>query len=348
MGERPQWPKKGPEIEIPNLPNVPRKTVITVLIVIGLLLLAFTSYYQVEPEEEAVVLRFGQYTGETKKPGPQFRIPIIDQVYKVPVNRQLKEEFGFRTAQAGVRTSYERRAFLDESLMLTGDLNVVNVEWIVQYRISDPYLFLFKVRNVRDTFRDLAEAVTRAIIGDNSVDEVLTIGRERIASEAKLKLQELCDLFETGIKVEQFVFQDVNPPEKVKASFNEVNESIQEKERLINEAWSEYNRAVPRARGEAEQMIRGAEGYALERVNNAQGETARFRALYDEYRKAPEVTKRRLYLETLERVLPRMGDKVVVDDSLQNLLPLLQLGGGTGQGGSGPARMPANQGGGAR
>ena len=335
-GSGPKWPQGG-EIVIPNLPKMPklpgRMIGLGVLAVVAVVL-AFSTYYQVEPEEEAIVLRLGRYTGETIKPGPHFRIPFVDQVFRVPVNRQLKEEFGFRTERPGVRTRYASGDFKEESLMLTGDLNVAEVEWIVQYRIVDPYKFLFKVRNVRETFRDLSEAVTRTVIGDNSVDEVLTIGRERIAGEAKRLLQQLCDKFETGIKVEQFVFQDVNPPDKVKPSFNEVNESIQQKERLINEAWSEYNRAVPRAKGEAEQKIRSAEGYAIERVNNAKGDVARFLALLTEYRKAPAVTRKRLYLETIEQVLPRLGTHVIVDEDLRNVLPLLDVSGK-------PVKMPA-------
>ena len=339
MNQKPPWPRQGgPEIKLPNLPKLPGRAIAGIVAVLAIVIVAFSSYYQVEPEEEAVVLRFGSYIGETVPPGPHLRIPIVDKVYPLPVNRQLKEEFGFRTATAGVRSEYARQDYFDESLMLTGDLNVVDVEWIVQYRIADPYLFLFKVRNPRETFRDLAEAVTRAAVGNHSVDEVITIGRERIAAEAKVNLQELCDLFETGIKVEQFVFQDVNPPDKVKPSFNQVNESIQEKERLINEAWSSYNQRVPRAKGEAEQMIRGAEGYALERVNNAAGETARFVSVYDEYRKAPEVTRQRLYLEALQRVLPKTGDKLIVDGEMKNLVPLLDMKGGQ--------TLPPRQGGG--
>ncbi|GAB4224558.1 MAG: FtsH protease activity modulator HflK [Acidobacteriota bacterium] len=340
-GSGPKWPK-GPEIVIPNLPKMPRlpgRTIGIVVLAVVVIVLLLNSYYQVEPEEEAIVLRLGRYTGETIKPGPHFKIPLIDRVFRVPVNRQRKVEFGFRTLQPGVRTRYTETDFKDESLMLTGDLNVADVEWIVQYRIVNPYNYTFKVRNVEETFRDLSEAVTRAVIGDSSVDEVLTIGRERIAAEAKVQLQALCDKFETGIKVEQFVFQDVNPPDKVKPSFNEVNESIQQKERLINEAWSEYNKAVPRAKGVAEQQIRSAEGYAIERVNNAKGDAARFLALLKEYRKAPAVTRKRLYLETIEKVFPALGDRVIVDEDLRNVLPLLNLDKGT------TATLPAPKGG---
>ena len=189
--------------------------------------------------------------------------------------------------------------------MLTGDLNVAVVEWIVQYRIKDPRQFLFHVRDVPETFRDMSEAAMRQVVGDHSVDEVLTIGREAIALQAKEELQRLCDLYGIGIEIQQLVLQDVNPPDPVKPAFNEVNQAIQEKERAINEAWADYNKAVPRAKGEAEQAVRAAEGYALERVNNAQGDAQRFEALYEEYRKAPAVTRKRIYLETMAAAAAR-------------------------------------------
>ena len=211
--------------------------------------------------------------------------------------------------------------------MLTGDLNVAVVEWIVQYRIKDPYAFLFKVRDVPDTFRYMSEAAMRAVVGDHSVDEVLTIGREAIALQAKEELQKLCDSYEIGIEVQQLVLQDVNPPDPVKPAFNEVNQAIQEKERAINEAWADYNKAVPRAKGEAEQMIRAAEGYALERVNNAEGDAKRFEALYAEYRKAPDVTRKRMYLETMGELIPKLGRKLILDEQAKGVLSLLQLGG---------------------
>jgi membrane protease subunit HflK len=211
--------------------------------------------------------------------------------------------------------------------MLTGDLNVAVVEWIVQYRIRDPKLYLFHLRSVRHTFRDMSEAAMRQVVGDHSVDEVLTIGREAIALKAREELQRLCDLYKNGIEVQQLVLQDVNPPDAVKPAFNEVNQAIQEKERAINEAWAEYNKAVPKAKGEAEQAVRAAEGYALERVNNAEGDAKRFDAVYEEYRKAPKVTKKRIYLETLRELLPRLRKKVVLDEKARGVLPLLQLDG---------------------
>jgi membrane protease subunit HflK len=200
------------------------------------------------------------------------------------------------------------------------------VEWIVQYKIKDPYAFLFKVQNVEATFRDMSEAAMRQVVGDHSVDEVLTIGRQSIATQAKNLLQDLCDRYETGIDVQQLVLQDVNPPDQVKPSFNEVNQAIQEKERLINEALADYNQAIPRAKGEAQRVIQESEGYAAERVNRSQGEASRFDSIYQEYRKAPRVTRDRMYLETLNEVLPQMGSKVILDEAQKGVLPLLNLG----------------------
>ncbi len=318
-------PNRLPQMPKIQLPNLATGTARILLIGVIALALLWLSFYQVQPDEVGVVLRFGRFASETG-PGPHFLIPLMEQVIKVPVQRQLKQEFGFRTALAGQRTQYREGAqFYDESLMLTGDLNVAVVEWIVQYKIKDPYAFLFKVRDVESTFRDMSEAAMRQVVGDHSVDEVLTIGRERIASQAKDLLQVLCDRYETGIDVQQLVLQDVNPPDQVKPSFNEVNEAIQEKERLTNEAWSEYNQEIPRAKGEALRVIQESEGYAAERVNRAQGEAARFESIYQEYRKAPRVTRNRMYLETLNDILPQMGKKVIIEDGQQGVLPLLNL-----------------------
>ena len=303
-----------------------------VLVVLALAVL-ISTYYQVNADSVAVVQRFGRYV-RTTDPGPHLKFPLIETVTLVPVQRQLKAEFGFLTERAGVRSQFAQDAgTLAESLMLTGDLNVAVVEWIVQYKVKDPYKYLFKVRNLDSatrrgettTFRDMNEAVMREVVGDHSVNEVLTVGREKIQVDAKVLLQELCDKYETGLEVLQIVLQDVNPPDPVKPAFNEVNQAIQEKERLINEAWADYNQTVPNARGEAERVVRAAEGYALERVNNARGDVARFVNIYDEYRKAPDVTRKRLYLETLNEVLPKTGRKLIIDSSMKGLLPLLNL-----------------------
>ncbi|MBM3317737.1 MAG: FtsH protease activity modulator HflK [Candidatus Eisenbacteria bacterium] len=289
------------------------------------LIAALTSFYTVDPEEVGLVMRFGAYT-RTSEPGLHLKMPFgVERVLKVPIQRQLKQEFGFRTTRSGVHSEYSTRGLEGESNMLTGDLNAAVVEWVVQYRVLDPYKYLFRVRNVEETFRGMTEAVMRKIVGDRTVNEVLTVGRAEVATEVEVQLQALCAQYETGIKVDQVVLQDVNPPDPVKPSFNEVNKAQQEREKLINEAQSEYNKVVPRAQGQALQTIQEAEGYALDRVNRARGDAARFDALYTEYRRAPEVTRTRIYLETMNAVLPQIERKVVVDDRLTNLLPLLNL-----------------------
>jgi membrane protease subunit HflK len=327
----------GEEIKIPRVqfPRFPMNVVRGVVLAVVVLVLAASSFYTVDPEETGVVLRLGRYV-RTSDPGLHMRLPFgIERVTKVPIQRQLKEEFGFQTTSTRARSEFTERGREVESNMLTGDLNAAVVEWVVQYRIVDPYRYLFRVRNVRETFRSMSEAVVRKVIGDRTVNEVLTVGRQEIADLVEQNLQALCDQYETGIKVDQVVLQDVNPPDAVKPSFNEVNQAQQEREKLINEAQSEYNKVIPRARGEALQTIEEAEGYALNRVNTARGDSARFVAMFEEYRKAPEITRRRIYLETMNRVLPHVSQKVVVDSDLKNLLPLLNLQPGA-KGGSKP------------
>jgi membrane protease subunit HflK len=324
-------PPGGDGPHLPHLPPLPHPSgggiaglLVAAAIGIGL----WTMFYQVGADEVGIVLRFGRYTGGEIQPGLRVKLPYgIDRVIKVPVQRQLKQEFGFRTAHAAVRSTYDQGDFSAESLMLTGDLNAAVVEWIVQYRIRDPYKYLFRVRNVSDTFRDLSEAVMRAVVGDRTVNEILTVGRQEVADGAAKQLQKLCDQYEMGLVVEQVVLQDVTPPDQVKPSFNEVNQAQQEREKLINQARAEYNQVVPRAKGEAEKTIAEAEGYAVDRVNRARGEAARFLALLEEYRRAPAVMRRRLYLETLGEVLPRVERKVVVDEKVRGILPLLNLEG---------------------
>jgi membrane protease subunit HflK len=313
-------------VRMPKMPQIPVGRLRAIVLVVLVLLLLVSSYYQVEPEQVGVVQRFGAFV-RTSEPGPHLKLPFgIERVTKVPVQRQLKMEFGFRTQRVGVRSEFAEPAEAQaESLMLTGDLNVAVVEWIVQFRIRDPKAYLFNVRNVPETFRYMSEAAVRQVVGDHSVDEVITIGRAQIALAAKEELQRLCDLYGVGIEIQQLVLQDVNPPGPVRPAFNEVNQAIQEKERAINEAWAEYNQAVPRAKGEAEQLVRSAEGYALERENRALGDASRFEALYEEYRRAPEVTRRRMYLETMGELVPRLGRKVIVDEKARGVLPLLQL-----------------------
>ncbi len=308
-----------------RLPKVNAKLVGWGVLAILLVILLYSSWFTVDTEEVGVVLRFGKFA-RTADPGLNFKLPFgIEKVYKVPVERQLKLEFGFRTTTPGVRTEYSTSKYPEESLMLTGDLNAAEVEWIVQFRIKNPYNFLFRVRNAVSTFRDINEAVMREVVGDRTVDEVLTIGRQEVASTVTLKLQELSDQYDMGIKVDQVVLQDVNPPEPVKPAFNEVNEAQQEREKLINQAKSEYNRVIPKARGEADRTIEVAKGYALERVNNARGEAAKFNAVFIEYMKAKEVTYQRIYLETMNDILQKVGRKLITDDRSAGILPLFQL-----------------------
>ena len=238
-------------------------------------ILAFNTLYQIDPEEVGVVLRLGRFV-RTTEPGLRAKIPLVETVIKVPVQRQLKQEFGFRTVEAGIRSSFEDRGFEGEAVMLTGDLNVAVVEWIVQFRVADPYQFLFRVRNLTDTFRAMNEAVMREVVGDRTVTEVLTVGRQEIESRVEERLQTLAAQYEMGITIEQVVLQDVNPPDPVKPSWDEVNQAQQQRDRMINEARAQYNQVIPRARGEALQAILQAEGYALNRVNRAEGESTRF------------------------------------------------------------------------
>ncbi|NBC03131.1 MAG: FtsH protease activity modulator HflK [Bacteroidetes bacterium] len=295
-----------------------------IVIVIVVAVASFLSFYTVEPEEVGVVQRFGEYQ-RIAESGLNFKIPFMETAQIVPVERQLKQEFGYRTVESGVQSQYRKAGFAGESLMLTGDLNLADVEWVVQYRISDPYKYLFKVRNPDNTLRDMSEAAMREVVGNRTVNEVLTIGRASVAARVQAILQEMNIEYETGVQVEQVVLQDINPPDPVKPSFNAVNEAQQQRETLINQARSDYNRVIPRARGVAEQSIQQAEGYATNRTNTALGEVAAFNDLYTEYVSAPQVTKRRIYYETMQELLPKIGNKVITDQDGANILPLLQM-----------------------
>ncbi|MDA1092204.1 MAG: FtsH protease activity modulator HflK [Acidobacteria bacterium] len=313
-----------------KVPKIPWRAVgagvIAVFVAVGML----GTVYQIEPEEVGVVLRFGKYV-RTTDPGLHFKAPFIEEMLRVPVQRQLKQEFGFRTSEAGVRTEYAGREeqLGDESVMLTGDLNVAVVEWIVQYRVSDPYEYLFRVRNLENTFRAMTEAVMRETVGDRTVTEVVTVGRQEIEAAVEARLQDMANQYQMGITIDQVVLQDVNPPDPVKPSWDEVSQAQQQRDRLINEALAEYNAVIPRARGEAEQTVLQAEGYALDRVNRAQGEASRFSAVEAAYRQAPNVTRQRLYLETMQRILPQVGRKVFVAEGANGVLPLLSLDSGS-------------------
>ena len=219
----------------------------------------------------------------------------------------------------------EKNPYLDESLMLTGDLNTAVVEWIVQFRVKDPVQFAFRIRNIRETIRNMSEAVTRLVVGDHTINEVLTSGREEIRKEVEKELQKVLDSYGAGVEILNVVLQDVNPPDEVKSSFNEVNEARQEKEKSVNQAWENYNHSVPKAKGEAQKTLQEAEGYALDRVNRAKGDADKFLLVWEAYRAAPEVTRRRLYLETLRGLLPELKEKIVIDESQKGILPFFNL-----------------------
>jgi membrane protease subunit HflK len=293
-----------------------------VLLVIGIAL--WTTWYTIPSDSVGMLQRFGKFQNEVQ-PGLHFKLPLgIDTVTIVPVKRQLKQEFGFATSGA---TNPEQHSSNpeEESPMVTGDLNAALVEWVVQYRISDPFKYLFEIREPGTTLRDVSESVMREVVGDRTVDEVITIGRQDIEVEALKRMQDLTQRYGMGISIDQVQLKNINPPAPVQDSFNEVNQAQQEKERLINEARRDYNKVIPLAEGEKDQRIREAEGYRLKRINEAEGDVARFKAVFAQYQKAPDVTKRRLYVETLQNVLPAVQNKVVVDSDMKGLLPLLNL-----------------------
>ncbi|RZK82589.1 MAG: FtsH protease activity modulator HflK [Pedobacter sp.] len=284
----------------------------------------WNTIFQVSTEEVGVITRMGRYT-RTVEPGLNLKVPFVEGVTKVPVERQQKLEFGFRSINSDSPSDYTKDGLNNESLMLTGDLNLADVEWVVQYRINNAYNYLYKVRDPESTLRNISEAATRQIVGDRTVNEVLTIGRSDITIKLQQLIQEICNEYSIGIKIEQVVLQDVNPPDPVKAAFNAVNEAQQEKETLINQARSEYNKVIPKASGEAKATVQKAEGYAIERINNAQGEVARFNDLYNQYIKAPEVTKKRIYLESMSAALSKLGNVIITDQNGASVLPLLQM-----------------------
>ena len=307
------------------LPGGPRTVILgAVLLLAGLS--AWTAYYTVPSDSVAVVQRFGKYLKDVP-PGLHFKLPLgIDVTTTVPVKRQLKQEFGFTTPGAK-DPSQSPRAKGDkrETQMVTGDLNAALVEWVLQYRISDPAKYLFEVREPSETLRYVSESVMREVVGDRTVDEVITIGRQEIESEALTKMQALSSKYAMGISIDQVQLKNINPPLPVQESFNEVNQAQQQKEKLINQARRDYNKVVPLAKGKKDQRIREADGYRLKRINEAEGDVARFNALLKEYSKAPVVTRRRIYLETMQEIMPKLQSKIIVDAQARSVLPLLNL-----------------------
>ena len=305
------------KMKTPQIKNL--RSIISVF-VLGFLIMS--SVYTVDANENAVILRFGAYT-DTKGPGLHFKIPFIETVQKVKVDYQYKQEFGFRTLRPGVKTQYSTRGFEKESWMLTGDLKIAEVKWVVQYKIKDAKNYLFNVKNVENTIFDVSEASVRLMIGDRSFMEVLQSERESVALEAKKYMQELLDSYKSGVSIQLVQLQGVVPPEPVADSFNEVNRAKQEQETLINEAKQAYNKIIFLVEGEAEKIITEANGYAIERVNEAKGDIALFESILSEYKKAPQITKDRLYLETMEAILSKNKNKIIVDKDIENLVPFL-------------------------
>lgn len=304
--------------------NPSPKFIILIALIIAVIFTLLSSAYTVTSDSTGLILRFGKVIGEVE-PGLRFKIPWgVDNVIILPVKRQLKQEFGFYTLGATNRSQFSNE-FDREKQMVTGDLNAALVEWVVQYRINKPEDFLFKVRNTEITLRAVSESVMREVVGDRTVDEVLTIGRQEIESESLLKMQKLCEKYEMGVSIDQVQLKNVNPPEPVQSSFNEVNQAQQEKEKLINEARREYNKSIPLAEGTKDRKIQEAEGYSLRRINEAQGDISRFNSIFKEYLKAPLVTKRRIYLETMQEILPKIKSKTVIDENAKSVLPFLNL-----------------------
>jgi membrane protease subunit HflK len=304
------------------------------LAAVAVLVVVASSWFTVQPEETALVLRFGRVV-RTAGPGLHFKWPYgVEQVINVPTARVLKEEFGFRTISSDQQSTYSSHGYTDESLMLTGDLNVIDVQWIVQYRIEDPFQFLFKVRDTPRTVRDISESVMRRVVGNRLGSDVLTVGRVEISRMVRDEMQRILEEYGAGVRLVTVELQDVTPPDPVKPAFNEVNEARQDRERTINQAQEQANREIPKARGEAERMVTEAEGGAVERVNRARGEAERFNAIYKEYQAVPDVTRRRLYLEAMTAILPEVKEIFVVDESQKAMLPFLSLG---GQGAATPA-----------
>jgi modulator of FtsH protease HflK len=315
----------GPRPIPSGTPNISWKAVLIGLVVLLVIWMAASSIYTVQPEERTVIKRFGRVIG-IADPGLHFRLPFgIDSVQVVSTERVLKQEFGFRSEQPERNRTQFAGGYPDESLMLTGDLNIIQVEWVVQYRIDDPVKYLYGMRDATKTLRDLAESVMRRIVGNRIGSDVLTVGRIEIASSARDEIQAAMERYDNGIKVITVQLQDVVPPLRVQPAFNEVNESRQQLERMVNDAAKQANEAIPKAEGTAKRTIAESEGYATERVNRARGDVSAFNAVLAEYKRAPEVTRTRLYLEALGKVLPKIGSVVVVQDGQVSPLPLLNL-----------------------
>jgi membrane protease subunit HflK len=321
-----RYSNNQPPPEVEKILNSLRKMKGSVLAIILPLLIvvgAIGSFYTVQPDEEAVVIRFGKHL-ENNQPGLHFKIPFgVDKIIKVTTKIVHEEQFGFRTVSTqSKRTTYSSRNFDYESLMLTGDLNVAEVQWAVQYQISDPFKYLFQMSEPITNIRDISESIMRRVVGDKPVTEVLTTGRVEISNQVQILMQEIIDRYDMGVKIYAIKLQDVNPPKIVQASFNDVNSAKQEQEKMINEAEEAYNKVIPEARGKAKKLISEAEGYAGAIINRAHGDADKFTAIVKEYKRAPSVTKKRIFIETMEELYQRFDDVTIIDNNVKGLLPV--------------------------
>jgi modulator of FtsH protease HflK len=313
-----------------KLPPFAGGPLVMLVLAAAVIFIGFNCFYMVQPQETAVIQRFGEYS-HIAESGFHLKLPFgIDTVRKVPTGRVLQHEYGYRTLQPGVRSTFKEKGYEEEAVMLSGDLNVVNLQWTVQYKIQNAVDYLFRVHDVEGTLDDISESVVRRIVGNRYSDDVLTVGRASIADMAKVEIQAIMDTYQTGIKIVNVQLQNANPPDSVKAAFNEVNESQQERERMINEAQQAYNQKIPKAMGEARQAVSQAEGYALEKVNRSQGEVQRFVNILAEYEKSPDVTRRRMYLDSIGELLGHVEHLYVIDENQRNMLPLFDLSKGAG------------------
>jgi membrane protease subunit HflK len=313
-------------IDFQKMPKLKPKVIVAIVVGLLIIIAAFSSFYMVDQKEEAVVLLFGKFNRITE-PGLHFKLPFgIERNFNVPTQRILKEEFGFRTEEAGITTRYSSRDYSEESIMLTGDLNIVDVQWIIQYQIVNPMNWLFKVENQRKTIRDISQSVINLLIGDRTIFDVIGNERTQIEQKGQEMMNKFFKLYELGVRVTTVRLQDIVPPKgAVQDAFEDVNKSIQDLNRLINEGKEAYNNAIPKARGQAKQTIQAAEGYAAEKVNMAKGDVARFLAVFSEYRKSPKITRTRLYYEMIEQIFKETKDTDLIDKNLKNFIPFKPL-----------------------
>lgn len=309
--------------EVQRILDLISKLKFPVIILIIFFIGTNSSFYTVEPDEEAVVIRLGKHQDITQ-PGLHFKLPFgIDRIIKVKTKIVHQAEFGFRTMDTqSRRTTYSTSNFDNESLMLTGDLNVAEVQWVVQYQISDPFKFIYKTSDPITNIRDVAESIMRRVVGDKLVTEVLTTGRVEIAANAKVHMQEVLDKYDMGVSIKSIKLQDVNPPKVVQASFNDVNAAKQEQEKMLNQAEETYNKIIPEAKGKADKLIQEAEGFAKEIINKAYGDAERFSAIAKAYKKAPSITEKRIYLETMQEIFKDLDNITIVDTKVKGLLPI--------------------------